>query len=309
MKVFVAGATGVIGRQLVPRLLKSGHQVVGSTRTESGVVALAKIGADGVVLDALNADDVAKAIAGAEPDVIVNQLTAIGSIDMRHFDRSFAATNLLRTRGTDHLLSAGHAVGVSAFVTASYTGWPYAPVGGPVKTETDPLDSNPAKGMSESLEALKHLEQVVTSATWTRGVVLRYGAFYGPGTSMAPGGEQLELIRKRKFPIVGKGTGVWSFIHVVDAAEATVRAVEGTVEGIYNIVDDEPARVSDWLPEIARQLGAKAPQKVPTWMGRLAAGPAAVRMLTEIRGASNEKAKQDLQWRLNHPTWRRGLVS
>ncbi len=226
MKVFVAGATGVMGRQLVPRLVAAGHDVVGTTRSESKRAAVSELGATPVVVDGLDAEQVAVAVGEAHPDVIIHQLTAIGSLDMRHFDRDFTQTNRLRTEGTDHLLSAGHAVGVRRFIAQSYTSWPYARTGGPVKSEEDPLDPTPASEMRESMAAIRHLEAAVTGADWTEGIVLRYGAFYGPGTSLSAGGEQLEMVRKRKFPVVGDGAGVWSFVHIADAAEATVAAVE-----------------------------------------------------------------------------------
>src|ERR671917_778616 len=259
MRVFVAGATGAIGKQLVPRLVRAGHEVHGMTRSESKQAMLHEFGAVPVVADALDPDQVAEAVGRARPDVIVHQLTAIPEkLDLRHFDRDFAQTNRLRTEGTDHLLSAGQAVGVRRFVAQGVGGYgAYARTGGPVKTEEDRLDSTPAREMRETLAAIRHLEQAVLGARWTEGIVLRYGAFYGPGTSMAPGGQQPELIRKRKFPLVGDGGGVWSFIHVADAAEATVAAVEHGSRGVYNVVDDDPAPVAKWLPALAQELGAK----------------------------------------------------
>ena len=252
MRVFVAGATGAIGRQLVPRLVAAGHEVHGMTRSESKQAMLDELGAVPVVADALDPDQVAEAVGRARPDVIVHQLTAIpATLDLRHFDRDFALTNRLRTEGTDHLLSAGQAVGVRRFVAQSYGAWPYARTGGPVKSEEDPLDPTPAREMRESLAAIRHLEEAVLGARWTEGIVLRYGAFYGPGTSLAPGAEQFELVRRRKFPLVGDGGGVWSFIHVADAAEATVAAVEHGSRGVYNVVDDDPAPVAEWLPALA----------------------------------------------------------
>jgi nucleoside-diphosphate-sugar epimerase len=309
MRVLLAGATGAIGKQLVPRLVKAGHEVHGMTRSESKQAMLAELGAVAVVTDALESDQVARAVGRARPDVIVHQLTAIGSLNPRHFDRDFALTNRLRTEGTDHLLAAGQAVGVRRFVAQSYGAWPYARTGGPVKSEDDPLDATPAREMRETLAAIRHLEQTVLGARWTEGVVLRYGAFYGPGTSMAPGGEQFELIRKRRFPLVGGGDGVWSFIHIADAAEATVAAVEHGNRGVYNIVDDDPAPVAEWLPALAQQLGAKQPMRVPRFVGRLFAGEAGVVMMTEVRGASNAKAKRELEWRPAHPSWRQGFAA
>jgi nucleoside-diphosphate-sugar epimerase len=248
-------------------------------------------------------------VAEVQPEVIVHQLTALaGGINPRHLDRDFALTNRLRIEGTDHLLSAGRAVGVRRFVAQSYAGWPFARTGGPVKTEDDPLDPAPPEGLRPMLEAIRHLEDAVTGADWTDGIVLRYGGFYGPGTSMAPGGEQFEQVRKRKLPVVGDGGGVWSFIHVEDAADATVAAIEHGAPGIYNVVDDEPAPVKVWLPAIAEALHAKPPRHVPRWVGRLAAGEAGTVMMTEIRGASNETAKRDLGWQPRHPSWRQGIA-
>jgi nucleoside-diphosphate-sugar epimerase len=309
MKVLVAGAGGAIGAQLLPRLVAGGHEVVGMTRSAAKSEAIAAAGARPIVADALDPDQVARAVAAAEPEAIVHELTALsGDFDLRHFDRYFELTNRLRTEATDHLLSAGRAVGVRRFLAQSYAGWPCARVGGPVKTEEDPLDPAPAAPMRRSFEAIRRLEESVVGAGWTEGIVLRYGGFYGPGTSMAPGGEHVEAIRKRKFPVVGDGAGVWSFVHIGDAADATVAALRRGSRGIYNVVDDEPAPVAEWLPEVARQLGAKPPRRVPRWLGRLLAGEAAAVMMTEVRGASNAKAKRELGWRPAHPSWRQGLA-
>jgi nucleoside-diphosphate-sugar epimerase len=264
-----------------------------------------------VVANALDPDQVAEAVARARPEVIVHQLTAIpAGLDMRRFDRDFALTNRLRTEGTDHLLSAGQAVGARRFVAQGVGGYgAYARAGGPIKTEEDPLDATPAREMRETLAAIRHLEAAVLGARWTEGIVLRYGTFYGPGTSLAPGEEQFDLIRRRKFPVVGNGNGVWSFIHVADAADATVAAVEHGTRGVYNIVDDDPAPVAEWLPALAQQLGAKKPMRVPRFVGRLFAGEAGVTMMTDVRGASNAKAKRELGWRPAHPSWRQGLAA
>jgi nucleoside-diphosphate-sugar epimerase len=307
MKVFLAGATGVMGRQLVPRLVAAGHEVVGTTRSEAKRHQIYDLGATPVVADALDPDQIAQAVAQARPEVIIHQLTAIAALDMRHFDRDFALTNRLRTEGTDHLLSAGRAVGVKRFIAQSYTSWPYARTGGAVKNEDDPLDPNPAREMRESFAAIRHVEDAVTAADWTVGIVLRYGGFYGPGTSLAPGGEQFEMVRKRKFPLIGNAAGVWSFVHIADAAEATVAAVDHGERGIYNIVDDDPAPVSEWLPLLAQALGAKKPFRVPRFVGRLAAGEAGAIMMTDTRGASNAKAKRELGWQPAHPSWRQGF--
>jgi nucleoside-diphosphate-sugar epimerase len=270
---------------------------------------LHELGAVPVVADALEADQVAEAVARTMPDVIVHQLTAIGEVlDMRHFDRDFALTNRLRTEGTDHLLSAGHAVGVKRFVAQSYFAT-YARTGGPVKSEEDPFDPSPAREMRATVAAIRHLEEAVLGARWTEGLVLRYGGFYGPGTSLAPGAVQVEMVRKRKFPVVGDGAGVFSFIHIADAAEATVAAVERGSRGIYNIVDDEPAPVAEWLPAMAQEFGAKKPLRVPRFVGRLFAGEAGIVMMTELRGASNAKAKRELGWSPAHPTWREGFAA
>lgn len=306
MRVFVAGATGAIGTQLVPRLVAAGHEVHGMTRTESKQAMLSELGAVPVVADALDPDQVAEAVAGARPDVIVHELTAIGTLDMRHFDRAFASTNRLRTEGTDHLLSAGQAVGVRRFVAQSNV-VSYARTGGPVKSEEDAFDPTPAREMRETVAAIRHLEAAVLGARWTEGIVLRYGAFYGPGTSIAPGAEEFELVRKRKFPLVGDGAGVWSFIHIADAADATVAAVEHGSRGVYNVVDDDPAPVNEWLPVLAEELGAKKPMHVPRFVGRLFAGETGVVMMTELRGASNAKAKRELAWHPAHPSWRQGF--
>ena len=309
MRVFVAGATGVIGKQLVPRLVEAGHEVHGMTHSESKQAMLHELGAVPVVADALDPDQVAEAVGRARPDVIVHQLTAIpATLDLRHFDRDFALTSRLRTEGTDYLLSAGQAVGVRRFVAQSHI-LSYARTGGPVKGEEDPFDRSPAREMRETLAAILHLEEAVLGARWTEGIVLRYGHFYGPGTSLAPGAEQFEMIRRRKFPLVGDGGGVWSFIHVADAAEATVAAVERGNRGVYNIVDDDPAPVTKWLPALAEELGAKKPVRVPRFIGRLFAGEAGAVMMTELRGASNAKAKRELGWRPAHPSWRQGLAA
>jgi nucleoside-diphosphate-sugar epimerase len=309
MRVFVAGATGAIGKQLVPRLVAAGHEVYGMTRSESKTAMLQQLGAVPVVADALDPDQVAEAVGRANPEVIVHQLTAIGSVDLRHFDRDFALTNRLRTEGTDHLLSAGRAVAVRRFVAQSAVYGFYARTGGPVKSEEDPLDPAPPREQRGAMAAVRHLEEAVLGADWTEGIVLRYGAFYGPDTSLSAGGEQFEMVRRRKFPLVGNGAGVWSFIHIADAAEATVAAVADGSRGVYNVVDDDPAPVAEWLPALARQLGAKKPMRVPRFVGQMFAGEAGAVYMTEIRGASNAKAKRELGWRPAHPSWRQGFTA
>jgi nucleoside-diphosphate-sugar epimerase len=307
MRVFVAGATGVIGRQLVPQLVEAGHQVVGSTRSTSKAGWLANAGAEAVVMDPLDRTQVMTAVMRAEPDVVVHELTALrGKDNPRRFDRWFAETNDLRTRGIDILLEAARAAGATRFLAQSYTGWPNAREGGPVKTEDDRLDPDPPKWMRESIAAIRYLEATVTAAEGLEGLALRYGSLYGPGTSMAE--EYAVLIRRRKFPIVGDGAGVWSFVHVADAAAATVVALDQGGPGVYNIVDNDPAPVSQWLPHLAEVLGAKRPRHVPVWLGRLAAGEVGVAMMTESRGSSNAKARRELGWEPAHPSWRSGFA-
>jgi 2-alkyl-3-oxoalkanoate reductase len=316
MKVFLAGATGAIGRALVPQLVARGHEVVGMTRSASKQDLLRGLGARPVLADALDPDAVAQAVASAEPEVIVHELTALSepmSIrDARHPDRSlaFTMTNRLRTEGTDHLLAAGRAVGARRFVAQSFAAWRFARTGGPVQTEADPLDPNPPAALRAGLAGILHVERAVTTIEWGEGLVLRYGGFYGPGTtiSLAADAQMAAPIRKRRFPIVGDGGGVWSYVHIEDAAAATVAAVERGQPGIYNIVDDEPAPVREWLPVLASALDAKPPRRIPRWLGRLAAGEAATLMMTEVRGASNEKAKRELGWQLRYPSWRQGFA-
>jgi nucleoside-diphosphate-sugar epimerase len=313
MKVFVAGATGALGRALVPQLVARGHEVVGMTRTASKQDLLRSLGARAVVADALDPDAVAEAVASAEPEVIVHQLTALSgkmSIrDARHPERSSMGrlTNRLRTEGTDHLLAAGRAVGARRFVAQSFGSFRFARTDGPVQTEADSLDADPRQ---PGLEAMLYLEQAVTTIEWGEGLVLRYGGFYGPGTgiSLDPDAVMAGPIRKRRFPIVGGGGGVWSFIHIEDAARATAIAVERGKRGIYNVVDDEPAPVREWLPVLASALGAKRPRRIPRWLGRLAAGEMATLMMTEAQGASNEKAKRELGWKPRYASWRQGFA-
>jgi nucleoside-diphosphate-sugar epimerase len=278
------------------------------TRRESKQAMLRELGAVPVVADALNPNQVAEAVARARPDVIVHQLTALAGMNMRHPEREIKLTNRLRTEGTDHLLSAGQALGVRRFVAQSI-GVVYARIGGPVKSEEAPLDPSPPGKMREALAAIRHLEQEVLDARWTEGIVLRYGGFYGPGTDLGPGGMMYEMIRKRKFPLVGGGDGVWSFVHIADAAEATVAAVERGIRGVYNVVDDEPARVAEWLPALAGELGAKQPMRLPRFVVRLLAGEEAAMLMTSLRGASNAKAKRELGWRPAYPSWRQGFTA
>jgi 2-alkyl-3-oxoalkanoate reductase len=317
MKVFVAGATGVLGRVLVPQLVARGHEVVGMTRSASKQDLVRSLGARPVVADALDPDAVAEAVASAEPEVIVHQLTALSGKmsmrDARHPERSNAVimTTRLRTEATDHLLAAGRAVGARRFVAQSFAAFRFARAGGPVLSdEADPLDPNPPAGLRAGVEAILHLEPAVTTIEWGEGLALRYGGFYGPGTSisLAPDAVMAAPIRKRRFPIVGDGGGVWSHVHIEDAAAATAVAVERGQPGIYNVVDDDPAPVREWLPVLASALGAKPPRRVPRWLARLAAGETATLMMTEVRGASNAKAKRELGWQLRYPSWRQGFA-
>jgi nucleoside-diphosphate-sugar epimerase len=307
MRIFLAGATGAIGRRLIPLLRDAGHSVAGMTRTASKVDAIRAAGADPYLADALDPAAVIEAVERAKPELIIHQLTAIpADFDIRKFEEQFAMTDRLRIEGTDNLLAAARSAGVRRFVAQSYTGWPYARTGGPVKTEEDPLDTNPPEAFQAGLRAIQHLETAVLQSG-LEGIVLRYGGFYGPGTSLGEGSNILEQIREHKFPIVGGGTGIWSFLHIDDAARATVAAVDHGSPGIYNIADDEPAPVSEWLPVLAEILGAKPPMKIPAWMGRFAIGEHGIVMMTEVRGASNEKAKRELGWKPLWPTWREGF--
>ena len=303
MRVFVAGATGAIGRGLVPRLVAHGHQVSATTRSTDKVELLRALGADPVVVDGLDGAAVGQAVARAEPDAIVHQMTALaGSADLRHFDRWFAGTNALRTQGTQHLLAAARASAVRRFVAQSYTGWNNLRQGGPVKTEEDPFDPSPAKAQGETDAAIRFVEKAVLEAPLD-GLVLRYGNFYGLGSSEA----LVELVRGRKMPIIGDGGGVWSWCHLDDAAGATVAALEGGLRGVYNVTDDEPARVADWLPYLAQVVAAKRPLRVPVWVARLAAGEVATRWMTEGRGSSSAKLRAALAWRPTWASWREGF--
>jgi nucleoside-diphosphate-sugar epimerase len=310
MKVLVAGAGGAIGKQLVPMLVARGHEVTGTTRG-ANLESIEAMGARALRMDGLDPESVAAAVSAAEPEVIVHQLTALGgNLDLRHFERTFEMTNRLRTEGTDHLLSAARAAGTRRFVAQSFAGWPSERVGGWVKTEEDPLDPDPVPVTRPGLAAIRHLEEAVTGAgPAIEGVVLRYGGFYGPGTSLGtdPDGEQTTAIRKRQFPIVGTGDGFWSLIHITDAATATLAAVEGSVTGIYNVVDDEPARVGDIITYLAEAIGAKRPWHIPRWVGRLLGGPLVPMMMETARGATNAKAKRELGWQPYYASWRQGF--
>ncbi|MGH3447981.1 MAG: NAD-dependent epimerase/dehydratase family protein [Nocardioidaceae bacterium] len=304
MRVFVAGGTGVLGQRLVPQLVERGHEVTGTTTSAAKLGLLAQLGASGVVMDGLDAVSVGEAVAKARPEVIVHQMTGLGAAhagkpDLKHPDRFFATTNRLRSEGTDHLLAAAEATDVSHFVAQGFASMNGIREGGWVKTEEDPLDLR-LTGGPKGAEAVRHLEDVVVEFG---GAVMRYGALYGPGAT----DDQVELVRKRKFPLVGGGTGYNSWVHLDDAAGATLLAVEQQATGVFNIVDDEPAPGSEWLPHLAACAGAKRPIRLPAWLARLLAGEMAVAMMTEGRGFSNAKAKRELGWELRYPSWREGF--
>jgi len=308
MRILLTGGTGAVGAQLVPLLLSRGHRVFATTRTPEKAAGLRAKGAEPIVVDGLDREGLLRAARAASPDAVVHEMTALAGItSLRNFDATFAHTNRLRSEGAEYLLEAARGAGAKRFVAQSYAGWPSGREGSRVKTEDDPLDTHPAPAMTRSLEAIRRLESMVLGAADLDCVVLRYGSFYGPGTGLEPGGALVEAVRKRRFPIVGGGTGVWSFVHIADVAEATLIAIEGGPAGLYNVVDDDPAEVSVWLPELARAIGAKPPYRVPVWVGRLVIGEAGVRMMTEQRGASNAKAKRLLGWHPAWASWREGF--
>jgi len=309
MRLFVAGGTGAIGKFLVPLLLEAGHEVVGLARSVQKGKALDAMGARVAVADALNKEELTAAIRRAEPEVIIHELTAlVGVGNFKRLDDELALTNRLRTEVTDTMLAAARLVGTRRFIAQSFCGWPFAREGGPVKTEEDPLDPNPPASFSKTLAAIRYLEDTVRRTTDLQALALRYGLFYGPGTGIAKDGLIVDLVRKRRLPIIGDGAGIWSFIHIGDAARATVAAITHGEPGIYNVVDDEPAPGSTWLPALAKAVGAKRPYRVPVWLGKLAIGDGGVLIMTKIRGGSNAKAKRELRWQPSYASWRRGFV-
>jgi len=309
MRIFVAGSTGVVGRTLVPLLLKNGHDVVALVRSAGKVREVEAMGAKAAVADALDKEGLTTAIRKAEPEVILNELTSLaGAGDFKKLDEEFALTNRLRTEVTDTLLAAARDVGARRFIAQSFCGWPFAREGGPVKSEEDPLDPDPPTHFVKTLAAIRHQEDAVRRAESVEALALRYGIFYGPGTAIAKDGFIVDLVRDRKIPIVGDGRGIWSFIHITDVAQATLEAVSHGKPGIYNVVDDDPAPVSAWLPALAEAVGAPPPRHIPVWLGRLAIGDGGVSMMTAIRGGSNAKAKRELGWHPVYPSWRRGFV-
>ena len=308
MRVFVAGGSGVVGRYVVPMLVARGHEVVATTTTRAKASMLETWGARPLQLDILDPAAVMRAVTDPRPDVVVHQATSLaGALSLRRFDQSFAQTNRLRTEGTANLLAASAAAGAARFVAQSFTGWPNERTGHVAKTEADPLDADPPSPARKTLTAIRELERLVTESDALVGVVLRYGALYGSGTSLGVGGEMLELVRRGRMPLVGDGGGVWSFLHVEDMARATVAAVEAAAEGIYNIVDDHPAPVAEWLPHLARVLGARQPRRVPPFLARLVIGEQGVAMMTQMRGSSNQKAKRELSWHPMYASWRDGF--
>jgi 2-alkyl-3-oxoalkanoate reductase len=303
MRVFVTGATGALGRHLVPGLVAAGHEVTATTRTPGKMAQLRKAGAEPVLMDGLDREAVITAVLAAAPQVIVHEMTALASVrSLRNFDREFAATNELRTRGTDNLLAAAAEAGTRRVIAQGFTGWPNERSGGPVKTEDDPLDSRAIPSTAQGLAAIRHVEEAVPAGA-PEGIVLRYGGFYGPGASEP----LLDLVRKRRVPVIGGGTGIWSFIEITDAAAATLAAVERGAPGVYNVVDSDPAPVADWLPYLAKVAGAKPPLRVPVWIGRLLAGDLVVMQMTTMRGSSNEKARKELGWEPRYASWREGF--
>lgn len=309
MRILIAGASGALGKCLVPRLAEAGHEVIGTTRSTAKAGALNRLGAQALTLDALDRVAVRKAVGDVKPEVVVHQLTAIADkADFANIDRSFAATNELRTKGLDYLLDAAIAAGAGRFVAQSFTGWPNPRTGGMVKTEDDPLDDQPAVKARQTLSGIRHVERAMLEATAIEGVALRYGLFYGPGTALRPHGEIANTIRGRKLPIVGNGQGLWSFVHIDDAAAATHLAIESEATGVFNVVDDEPAPATEWLPYLAKVLGAKPPMRVPVWLARPLAGEFVINAMTANRGSSNAKAKRILGWRPQYPSWRNGFA-
>jgi 2-alkyl-3-oxoalkanoate reductase len=309
MKVLVAGATGAMGKRLVPALLAADHQVAAMTRAAGKAAALVRAGAEPVVADGLDRAAVLRAVTSTSPEVIIHQMTGLtGMKSLKNFDAEFALTNRLRTEGTDNLLAAARRAGVRRIVAQSYGNWNYERTGTMLKTEEDRLDPAPPANQRETLKAIEYVERVVTEADGIEGLALRYGNFYGPGTGIALDGDIAAQVRKRLFPIVGDGAGVWSFSHVDDGAAAAVAAVERGAPGVYNICDDDPAPVAVWLPELARALGAKPPRRVPVWLGKLLVGEVGVSMLTQIRGVANGKAKRELGWKPGYQSWRDGFL-
>lgn len=308
MKVFIAGGSGAIGRRLIPLLVTAGHEVVATTRTPAKTSTLENLGAKPVVLDGLDRARVLAAVLAERPEVVVHQMTDLASMrDLRRVDRELATTNRLRTEGAESLLEAARRAGARAFIAQSYAGW-FADRGPRIQTEDAPIELSPPAGARRTAETVAALEKLVTGASGLVGVALRYGSFYGPGTAFADDGEMTRMVRGRKVPIIGSGAGIFSFVHIDDAARATVAAIERTPPaGVYNIVDDEPAEVAVWLPELARAIGAPEPRRIPAWLGRFFVGEPGLYVMTRARGWSNEKARRELGWRPALRSWREGF--
>jgi len=309
VKVFVAGSTGAIGRSLLPLLIEKRHDVVALVRTPARAKDVEALGARAAVADALDPDGLRAAIRRAAPEAVIHELTSLkGVTNFRRFDQTFALTNRFRTRTLDTMLAAARSIGVRRFIAQSYCGWPYAREGSPVKTEDDPLDPTPPASFRESLAAIRYLEDTIRQARDIQAFALRYGNLYGPGTDISAEGTVADLVSRRKLPLFGSGAGVWSFIHVRDAASATVAAMSRGSPGIYNVVDDEPVPVNVWLPALANALGARPPRRLPAWVGALLLGDGGLSMMTLARGGSNAKSKRELAWQPSFASWRRGFV-
>ena len=309
MKVLVTGGTGAIGKFLLPLLLENKHDVVALTRSAIKAADLEDMGVSAAIVDPLDKVRLTAEVRRAEPDVIIHQLTALtGAGNFRKFDQEFALTNRFRTEVTDTLLAAARTIGTRRFIAQSYCGWPNGRKGAAVKTEEDPLDPNPLESFTKSLAAIRYLETTLRNTKFLDALALRYGWFYGPGTAIGQGGTVLKMVKQRRLPVIGGGGAIWSFIHILDAARATVAAISRGAPGVYNIIDDEPAKVATWLPALAKAVDAKPPIKIPHWLGEIMIGKAGVSMMTEIRGCSNEKAKRELNWKPLYPSWRIGFV-
>ena len=307
MRIFLAGGTGAIGKRLIPLLVRGDHQVVATTRRRDKFEELKSLGAEAVVMDGLDRQGILEALRAASPEVVVHQMTALTHLkNFRKFDEELALTNRLRTEGTEYLIEAARGVGARRLVAQSYIGWTSKREGRGLKSEEEGRD-RPLPSMRQTLEAMERLETLVTEASDLSGTVLRYGSFYGPGTHFGPGSDLLEQVRRRRFPIFGEGSSVWSFIHIDDAAEATRLAIEGSQTGIYNIMDDDPAEIAVWLPELAKMLGAPPPYHLPAWLGRVVLGEAGMAQMVGGRGWSNEKAKRELGWKPGYASWRDGF--
>ena len=303
MRVFVAGATGVVGQHLIPGLVAAGHEVTGTTRSPAKAAQLEGAGATPVIVDGLDRRAVLDAVQAAQPEVIVHQMTSLASMrSFRNFDKEFAVTTQLRSTGTDHLLEAARQAGTRRFIAQSFVGWTSARTGSPVKTEADPLDPDPVPSTRNTMAGIRHLEEAVPHGV-PEGLVLRYGYFYGHGASDS----MLDVVRKRQMPVIGGGAGIWSFCEVTDAAAATLAAITRGAPGLYNVVDDDPAPVREWLPYLAECLGVKPPMRAPAWLGKLLAGDLVVALMTEARGASNAKARRELDWAPGYASWRDGF--